>query len=266
MKKHNKLLFCLLVVSFLISLFPSISYAGVLKIKTINNLNSTVYINTKYSLPKMVNATMSNNATQKVVVAWSPKIAATSTVGTFVYKGTVNGFAKKVILTLKVVALPIKANTNTQATGIKDTTKPTDIFETKPIDTSSSTSETKDSATPGGISEPKTDDTNLPNTQNNRISTNDAEILRAISYGFVPENIKGDWDEAITFSQYCTMVKNMLSVYDSSLVPEWGKTASKTLASNDTMHRDHGMLATYYAACLMGIGQTTNSNWHLYIV
>ncbi|MDP4094499.1 MAG: hypothetical protein Q8920_14205 [Bacillota bacterium] len=103
---------------------------------------------------------------------------------------------------------------------------------------------------------------NTPKTLGKAASTKDPETLRAISYGFVPEKLQGDWDKTITFSQYCTMVSNMLSHYNSKLVPQWKKTASRALVSNDTMHRDHGMLATYYAACLMGIGQTTNGNWN----
>lgn len=98
---------------------------------------------------------------------------------------------------------------------------------------------------------------------NTRVKIDDPEILQAISYGFVPQEIRESWDKTITFKQFCTMLENMLSLYDSKLVPEWEKTALLALKSNDTMHRDHGMLATYYAACLMGIGQTTNSNWHL---
>ncbi|HEX2947925.1 MAG TPA: hypothetical protein VHT96_18455 [Clostridia bacterium] len=96
------------------------------------------------------------------------------------------------------------------------------------------------------------------------VSTNDTEILRAISYGFVPGNLLGDWDKTINFSQYCTMLTNMITRYNSKLVPQWKKTASRALASNVAMHRDHGMLAAYYAACLMGIGQTTNGDWNYF--
>lgn len=96
------------------------------------------------------------------------------------------------------------------------------------------------------------------------VSVSDTEILRTISYGFVPVKLQGDWDKTITFSQYCTMLTNMLSRYNSKLVPQWKKTAARALASNDAMHRDHGMLATYYAACLMGIGQTTNGDWNYF--
>lgn len=103
---------------------------------------------------------------------------------------------------------------------------------------------------------------NVQKTPGKSVSTNDPEILQAISYSFVPDKLQGDWDKTITFSQFCTMLKNMLSVYDSRLVSKWEKSVSRAFASNDTMHRDHGMLAVYYAACLMNIGQTTNGDWN----
>ena len=55
-------------------------------------------------------------------------------------------------------------------------------------------------------------------TPDKTINRKDAEILRAISYGFVPDKLQGNWDKTITFSQFCTMLKNMLSRYDKKLV------------------------------------------------
>lgn len=98
--------------------------------------------------------------------------------------------------------------------------------------------------------------------KNKAIQVTDTEIQRAISYGFVPDNLQSDLDKTVTFSQFSTMIKDMLTLYDSKLVPQWKKTASLALKSKDTMHRDHGMLTVYFAACLMGIGQTTNGNWN----
>lgn len=74
---------------------------------------------------------------------------------------------------------------------------------------------------------------------NKKKAAPDSEIHRAISYGFVPSELLGDWDKTVTFSQYCSMLTDMLSRYDSKLVPQWKKTASRALASNAAMHRDH---------------------------
>lgn len=94
------------------------------------------------------------------------------------------------------------------------------------------------------------------------LQTDDLEILRAFDYGFVPEEIIGDWDTSITFSQYCILLKKFLSFYDSSLVTKWEEFAKNEMVSGDPMPRDHAMLATYYVASLMDIGKTTNGNWN----
>lgn len=197
MKSRTRVLSLLIIFSIIFSSFPSSTFASTSKIVSIKDLTVAIYVNQTYTLPKTIDATISDNTTKKVAVTWSPKTVVTSKAGTFVYKGTVKGYGKQVLLTLKVEQSP------------------------------------------------------------------GAEILRAISYGFVPDKLQGDWDKTVTFSEFCTMLKNMLSHYDSKLVPKWEKTATKALTSNDMMHRDHGMLAAYYAACLMGLGQTTNANWHL---
>lgn len=197
MKSRIKILPLIICIAIIFSLLPCNALAAGLRITEIKDLNTSAYVNQSYSLPKTVVATINNKTTQKVAVTWNPKTAVTSKSGTFIFKGTVKGYSKQVILTLKVQKAP------------------------------------------------------------------DAEILRAINYGFVPDIIRGDWDKAVTFKQYCIMLKNMLSLYNNKLVPKWEKTGSRALASNDIMHRDHGMLATYYAACLMGIGQTTNGNWQM---
>lgn len=253
MTKHKKLLSYFLVVSFLISLFPNFTFAEAWKIKTIKNLNATTFINANYYLPKMVDATMSNNATQRVSVTWTPKTAMTSKVGTFVYKGTVKGYEKKVLLTLKVVALPKQADKNTSDPKVENTTTPGGISETKPTDTNTSTSETKDTTTPGSISEPKPSDTNTSKPDNKTTSTNDTEILRAISYGFVPENIKGDWDKTITYAEFCQMLTNLVTLYNPSRVSSWKEKASLAINSDQPMQRDDGALALYYSAESMGL-------------
>jgi hypothetical protein len=94
-----------------------------------------------------------------------------------------------------------------------------------------------------------------------QIDIDDPEIKRAVDYGFVPEELLGNWTATITFSQYCTMIKNMLALYDENLVPQWEKTAADALASDDPMQREYGILTSYYAATLMGLGHTTNGNW-----
>lgn len=103
--KRTKVLTSILIVSILFSILPGSTFAAVLKISSIKDLSATVYVNKSYTLPATVDATMSNKATQKVAVTWNPKTIVTSKTGTFVYKGTVKGYAKQVLLTLKVLPM-----------------------------------------------------------------------------------------------------------------------------------------------------------------
>ncbi|MHB8128575.1 MAG: Ig-like domain-containing protein [Mobilitalea sp.] len=105
MKRHVKLVAFILIVTILLPFLSSISFATDIKIIEVKNISASVHINESYSLPKVVVATMSNKTTKKVAVKWDKKIAITSKKGTYVYKGTIKGYAKKVLLTLKVLPL-----------------------------------------------------------------------------------------------------------------------------------------------------------------
>lgn len=214
MKKHNKILSYVLVISFLISLFPNSTFARVLKIKAIKNINSTVYINTNYSLPKMVDVTMSDNTTQKVAVTWNPKTVITSKVGNFSYKGIVKGYEKKVLLTLKVVALPKHADTNTSTSVVKDTT------------------------TIGGISE-------TPQTQ----TYDDPELARAVSLGIGA--YKTD-NPIVTYEQFFKMLDNVVKIADALKLTAWKATLTDARKSKDSMTRYDGMFSLFLAAEALG--------------
>ena len=104
MKSINKLKAIILIISCLTSLiYPGSIYAAAVKISAVKNINATVCVNQSYSLPTTVDATMSNNKIQKISVTWKPEKAKTTKAGTYEYKGTVKGYTKPVILTLKVV-------------------------------------------------------------------------------------------------------------------------------------------------------------------
>lgn len=105
MKRSTKVLSLILVASILLSFLPGATYAAAPSIVAIKDLNTTVYMNQNYTLPAMVDATMSNKTTQKVTVVWNPNTVVMSRVGTFVYKGTVKGSSKQVLLTLNVVEM-----------------------------------------------------------------------------------------------------------------------------------------------------------------
>lgn len=98
-------------------------------------------------------------------------------------------------------------------------------------------------------------------TSATRMDTDDPEILRAINYGFVPDELLDHWDETITYSQYCAMLRLLLNKYDESAVTQWDAFTSDARPIIKPMSREDGMVATYYAATLMGLGKTTNGDW-----
>lgn len=223
MKRHLKLLPFILIVSIFLSLLSSTSFAGAKKIIAVKNLSATVYINKSYALPKVVVATMSNNTTQEITVKWDKKIAITSKIGTFVYKGTVKGYAKQVLLALKVVPFPKPVVTATSA----------------PVITTSTSS--------GAITEPSPTST-----------YDDPELARAVSLG-IGTYAK---NEPITYKQFFQMLDVVVALTDSTVLPQWKEKFTEARISNKTMHRDEGMLAVYYTADTLGTDYcVANGDW-----
>lgn len=70
-------------------------------IKSIANINSTVNQGEKYTLPTTVTAVMNDNSKKKVAVVWSIDTYKSNQT-TYIFEGTVQGYNKKVILTLTV--------------------------------------------------------------------------------------------------------------------------------------------------------------------
>ncbi len=106
MKKFFKVLALFLTICISFSLNLNSAYSAEPKITLIKNIDTTIYIKQSYTLPKMVVAIMSNGTNQKVAVTWNQNNASTNKTGTFQFKGTVKGYNKKVLLTMKVVATP----------------------------------------------------------------------------------------------------------------------------------------------------------------
>jgi len=75
---------------------------NVIAIASIEDINSTIKQNDKYSLPSKLTAKMTDNSTREVEVIWDLSTVDTSKAGTYVYQGTVNGYSGKVKLTLTI--------------------------------------------------------------------------------------------------------------------------------------------------------------------
>lgn len=79
-------------------------------IVSIENINASINQGEQYSLPDTVEAKLSDNTTRTVNVNWSPASIDVNKAGTFLSKGSVSGYEKKVVLQLvvKTVAKEIK--------------------------------------------------------------------------------------------------------------------------------------------------------------
>lgn len=99
------------------------------------------------------------------------------------------------------------------------------------------------------------------------VSTNDnvsTEIKRAIAFGFVPDEIMGDYDKIITFRQYCEMLANFMRAYDESNLAKWEDTISLAAESDKEMAREDGILLIAYAMVHMGKIEYSGHDWDFF--
>ncbi|QOS99433.1 thermonuclease family protein [Brevibacterium sp. JNUCC-42] len=75
---------------------------GAPSIVVVDDVTASVRKGAEYTLPATVLATMSNGSKQQVPVSWNPNVADTSSLGTFSFEGTIEGYTQKVRLTLQV--------------------------------------------------------------------------------------------------------------------------------------------------------------------
>ncbi len=191
----TRLLSLFLVLSLVFSLFSSTTFASAKKIDSIKDIKSSVYVNNNYSLPGSVAAIMSDKSTQKVSVKWNTNTINTSKTGTFIYKGTVKGYAKQVLLTLKI--LPASKYKN-------------------------------------------------------------PELERAVTLGI------GSYAEnsTITYKLFFQMLDRVVKMAKPDVLAKWQKKYPKARLSNNTMRREEGMLAVYFAAEALGSDYNkTNAPW-----
>jgi hypothetical protein len=103
MKNFRNILVGIFAIAFTLVAIPQLTSAKVVTVKKIDNISVTAKLGEKYNLPATVKALMSNNKTQNIAVKWNVNTVNTNTAGTFKYNGTVNGYSKKVILSIKVL-------------------------------------------------------------------------------------------------------------------------------------------------------------------
>lgn len=93
-----KRIFCVVCFSvLLILMFSSFT------IKTIDNIKINIIVNSKYSLPKTVEAKMSNNSIKKLPIKWNKNKIITSKPGTYYFYGNVDNYKKQIKLELHII-------------------------------------------------------------------------------------------------------------------------------------------------------------------
>lgn len=116
MNRNKRILSFILILSMILGIFQSTIYAqsaaamvkAKVKISAISNLSFTTAIGSEFKLPSTVTAQMSDKTTKNISVKWNASKVSTSNAGTFRYYGTVEGYSKKVTLTLTVKSVTVQ--------------------------------------------------------------------------------------------------------------------------------------------------------------
>lgn len=98
-----------------------------------------------------------------------------------------------------------------------------------------------------------------PMPEGNALSTDAYE--RALCYGFLPENFPQEAGEFVSVKQFCEALSNIVSLVAPDGVEGWRQDAAIALQSDDPIYSDEALVAIYLAACNMGFGQTSVTDW-----
>lgn len=91
----------------------------------------------------------------------------------------------------------------------------------------------------------------------------EGELTRAKECGFIPTSMQDNLDSQITFGEYCSILRSVISAYDPTLLSQWDSIAAKAVSSNSLMTRGDGMLAVLEAAVILKLN-SFNTTWWSY--
>ena len=91
----------------------------------------------------------------------------------------------------------------------------------------------------------------------------EGELTRAKERGFIPASMQDNLDSQITFKEYCSILRSVISSYDPTLLTQWDSIAAKAASSNTLMTRGDGMLAVLETAVLLRLN-SFNTTWWSY--
>jgi len=85
------------------------------------------------------------------------------------------------------------------------------------------------------------------------VITTDAEILKAIDLGFVPESLQGDYDSQISYAEFSGILDNFVSVMFPDALSDWKSSSGNYRDADALMSRMEGALVLLYSAECCGI-------------
>ena len=88
-----------------------------------------------------------------------------------------------------------------------------------------------------------------------------SELGLAFRMGFVPTSLQSDYSKAITASEFCTMLTQVVKSYAPDKARAWEDAAATAMKSNRNLTRDAAILSVYEAACAMGLGERARGDW-----
>lgn len=80
----------------------------------------------------------------------------------------------------------------------------------------------------------------------------DEELQRAYQAGLLPEDWVENMEQTITFAEYCTIVGNYVSAWDSDRLAEWETKAELAAVSEEPMDTEDGFLLLSYLWTMIG--------------
>jgi hypothetical protein len=201
----------------------------VITVASIENINSTINQNNKYSLPSKVTAKMTDGSAREVDVTWNPSTVDTSKAGSYTYQGTVSGYDNKIGLILNVITI-------TSVENLNSTINQNDKYSLPPKVTAKMTDgSTRDVAVtwnPSGVDSSKAGSYSYEGT----VSRYNTKIKLTL-------NIKAE-QKATNFEE---VFRNLLGQPSSKLTEKFGKYISETMSpSYESVIEKYSDFYAYY--------------------
>lgn len=89
--------------------------------------------------------------------------------------------------------------------------------------------------------------------ENITLTESDAEIQKAINLGLVPDVLQRDYDQQITYAEFCAVLESFINSQYSEYLSAWQETSAKFSSADELMSRMEGMIIFFHAAECVGL-------------